>query len=249
MSSPQETIFQRIEVVEQRLERALLRCGRKRDDVTLVAVSKMHPAEAIVEAARAGATDFGENYAQEMVAKRQALNQHPEVSRGLVRFHFLGPLQTNKVKLVVGNCHLLHTVDRTRLAEALSARAASLGVVQDVLFEVHLSPEDSKSGVAAEALPELVGRTLELPGLRPVGLMTMPPWSNDPEESRPFFSRLVRLVADLSRQLSIPEFRQLSMGMSHDFEVAIEEGATLIRVGTAIFGERQPHVACPREAV
>lgn len=227
-----EEITRRIGIFEKRLERTLARSGRSRRDVTLVAVSKTHGAETVAAAASAGLVHFGENYAQEMAAKQRVLSGVP------LHFHFIGPLQTNKVKMVVGGCHLLHTVDRLRLAEAVSSRATALGIVQDILFEVHLSPEESKSGVAPEALRELVERTLALPGLRPLGLMTMPPWSDDPEESRPCFARLARLCSDLSSELSLPGFRHLSMGMSHDFEVAVEEGATLIRVGTALFGDR-----------
>ncbi len=249
-----ESIRDNLSVVEERIQRALARCGRPREAVTLVAVSKTHPVEALIEAARAGLGDLGENYAQEMAAKRQALlglagkaapfdGSSPCPQAGAdslppVRFHFIGPLQTNKVKLVVGGCHLLHTVDRLWLAEAVSTRSASLGLTQDILFEVHLSPEDSKSGASPEALPDLLRRCLELPGLRPLGLMTMPPWGEDPEESRPYFARLRRLLEDLSHQFGLSDFRHLSMGMSHDFEVALEEGATLIRVGTALFGAR-----------
>ncbi|MBM4354037.1 MAG: YggS family pyridoxal phosphate-dependent enzyme [Deltaproteobacteria bacterium] len=264
-----DSVAQRVAAVEERLDLALGRCGRTRDEVTLVAVSKAQPAEALAAAAGAGIAVFGENYAQEMAAKRMALEtlleeagrQGPAqvaipgrpaaeartaVPFQALRFHFIGPLQTNKVKLVVGKCPLLHTVDRLRLAEALSARALALGVVQDILFEVHLSPEPTKSGAAPDELPALVERTLRLPSLRPLGLMTMPPWSDDPEESRGYFSRLRELAGSLSSRLSLPDFRQLSMGMSHDFEVAVEEGATLIRVGTAIFGGRGTHLPLER---
>ena len=211
--------------VEARLERAAARAGRDPATITLVAVSKTHPSEAIRQARTAGARVFGENYVQELLAKQRELE-------GLdVVWHLVGRLQRNKAKDVVGRVALVHAVDTLPLVEALSRRAAAAGVLQDVLVEVNLGGEASKAGVDEPGLDALLEAIVRSPGLRCRGLMTMPPPAPDPEASRPHFRTLARLAA--ARGLA-----ELSMGMTDDFEVAIEEGATIIRVGTAIFGER-----------
>lgn len=220
--------------LRQRVSSALSRAGRPPGSVTLVAVSKTHPPEAIIQAYAAGQQDFGENYAQEMVAKIAALSHLPKL-----RMHFIGSLQTNKVKLVVGKVALIHSVDRIRLLDEISRRAEASALSQPILFEVHLSPEPSKSGCTPAELPALVARAVNLPGVEPRGLMVMPPFSDNPESSRPYFVRLRELLLEMQARFGLKTFDQLSMGMSNDFEVAIEEGATIIRVGTAIFGERR----------
>ena len=211
--------------VVDRVERATAHARRAPGSVCLVAVSKLQPADAVRAAHAAGARVFGENYAQELRAKQEALaDLAPE-------WHFVGRLQRNKAKDMAGRTALVHSIDGLELAAALDHRAAAAGAVQRVLVEVNLAGETTKGGVAPEALPDLLAAMAPLPALRCVGLMTMPPPAADPEANRPTF----RQLAGLAARLSLPE---LSMGMSDDFEVAIEEGATIVRVGTAIFGPR-----------
>jgi pyridoxal phosphate enzyme (YggS family) len=218
-------ILARLEEVRRRMARAAERAGRDPQTVTLVAVSKTHPVESLRVAHAAGVQVFGENYVQELLRKQAAL-------AGLdLSWHLVGRLQRNKAKDVVGRVALVHSVDSAPLAEALARRAAAAGVVQDVLVEVNLAGESSKAGVAEAGLDALLEAIAPLSSLRCLGLMTMPPPTDDPEASRPAFRALARLAA--ARGLV-----ELSMGMTGDFEVAIEEGATLVRVGTAIFGER-----------
>jgi pyridoxal phosphate enzyme (YggS family) len=210
--------------VRERIDRACDRAKRDPASVRLVAVSKVQPIEAIREALEAGQRDFGENYAQELREKADAIGSS-------VEWHFLGALQTNKVKMIVGRVALLHTCDRPSLAQELNKRAASLGVVQRVLVEVNLAREPQKGGIAPADLPAFVATLRKLPSLRCEGLMCIPPAE---EEARLHFRRLRELRDELG---VLPE---LSMGMSADYETAIEEGATIVRVGTAIFGERPP---------
>ncbi|MFL5412110.1 MAG: YggS family pyridoxal phosphate-dependent enzyme [Myxococcales bacterium] len=208
--------------VRERIDRACERAKRDPASVRLVAVSKVQPIEAIREALEAGQRDFGENYAQELREKADGFG-------AAVNWHFLGALQTNKVKMIVGRVALLHTCDRPSLAQELNKRAASLGIVQRVLVEVNLAREPQKGGIAPADLPSFVATLRNLPSLRCEGLMCIPPAE---EESRLHFRRLRELRDELG---VLPE---LSMGMSADYETAIEEGATIVRVGTAIFGER-----------
>jgi PLP dependent protein len=227
-------IAHNLEVVRHQVTAACQAANRNPDEVTLVAVSKRHPLEALVAAYEAGQMDFAENYAQEFAAKReQLLADYPNM-----QIHYIGPLQSNKVKLVAGRTSLLHTVDRAKILKAVNRIASAADTVQDILFEVHLSPEDSKAGCSPEQLPALLEMALQLPTIRPRGLMTMPPWDLDPEDARPYFAKLRSLQQHLRDTFTLPEFDQLSMGMSHDFPIAIAEGATIVRVGTAIFGAR-----------
>jgi PLP dependent protein len=206
--------------VRERIARACERAKRDPASVKLVAVSKVQPVEAIREALEAGQRAFGENYAQELREKAEAVAG--------AEWHFLGALQTNKVKMVVGKVALLHTCDRPSLAQELNKRAAALGTVQRVLVEVNLAEEPQKGGIAPSGLASFVDEMGKLPALRCEGLMCIPPAEDDP---RPHFRRLRELREKLG-------LRELSMGMSADYETAIEEGATIVRVGTAIFGER-----------
>jgi pyridoxal phosphate enzyme (YggS family) len=212
---------------------AAARAGRDPASVRLIAVSKTQPVRLIEEALAAGQHHFGENYAQELREKMAAL---PAAE---LRWHFIGALQRNKVKYLVGKVDAVHSLDGLELAHELEKRSANAGVVTRVLVEVNLGGEASKSGVTPTAASALVRSVRGLPHLELVGLMTMPPWTKDPEAARPFFRALRelrdRLRAELDEPAALPE---LSMGLSHDFEVAIEEGATMVRVGTAIFGER-----------
>jgi len=222
---------ERLEEVESRIADAARRSGRRREDITLVAVTKVFPASVIREAHALGLRHFGENYVQEFEGKFPEVAHLPEA-----RFHLAGHLQSNKAKRAVQLFDAIDAVDSARLARRLEEaplelhrRAASR--IQ-VMIEVKLSEEEGKSGVRPEDLPALIevlgnARRLEL-----TGLMTMPPWSQDPEPSRPYFRRL----RELAERFRLPH---LSMGMSHDLEVAIEEGATQVRVGTALFGPRK----------
>ncbi|BCR06368.1 YggS family pyridoxal phosphate enzyme [Desulfuromonas versatilis] len=227
------TIQENLQAINQRIAAACARAGRNPAEVRLVAVSKTKPAAMIDEAAAAGQQLFGESYAQEFSAKAE------EVSSA-VEWHFIGGLQTNKVKYLRSKVSLIHSVDRLSLAREIDRQWGKLGRRVDVLLQVNLGGEESKSGTEAAELEELARQVARLPNLRIRGLMTLPPWCDDPEEVRPFFRQLHQLAEGLAK-LAIPgvEMRELSMGMSHDFEVAVEEGATLVRVGTAIFGERQ----------
>jgi PLP dependent protein len=216
----------RLENLEARLERALARSGRSRADVTVVAVSKKFSAAAIQQAYHAGLRHFGENYVQEFAAKEPQLTDVPEAC-----FHFIGHLQTNKSRQAAALFQVIHTVDSPKLLQRLDAAARETGNRLDVLLEIKLSGEDSKSGADPSLIPAMLAAAESCDSVRVTGLMTMPPWSLDAEQSRPYFQRL----AGLARLHQLP---QLSMGMSNDFEVAIEEGATLVRVGTALFGPR-----------
>jgi hypothetical protein len=214
----------RLAEVRGRIAAAAARAGRRADDVTLVAVTKTHPAMAVRAAYAAGQRDFGENYAQELVAKRAELADLDDA-----RWHFVGRLQRNKAKDVVGAA-LIHAVDGEALAEALARRVAA-GARQEVLVQVNLAGEATKAEVAPEEVPALVEAIAALPAIRCVGLMTMPPPAARPEDNRGHFRALAALAGRIG-------LRELSMGMSDDFEVAVEEGATIVRVGTAIFGPR-----------
>lgn len=210
--------------VLDRVRAAAARAGRSEQSVEVIAVSKLQPPEAIRAAYAAGARAFGENYAQELRDKAAALSD----LAGL-RWHAIGPLQTNKAKYVARSAHVFHALDRAEVAEELSRRRT--GTPLEVYLEVNIGGEASKSGVAPADLPALAERVRKLPGLTLVGLMAMPPLGPDAEDSRPHF----RELAQLARAQGL---KGLSMGTTHDYRVAIEEGATVVRVGTALFGER-----------
>lgn len=205
------------------MNRAAVRAGRDASTITLVAVTKVFPASAIREAYEAGVRDFGENYVQEFEAKA------PEVGDlAGARFHLIGHLQSNKSKRATELFSVIQTVDSVKLARRLDEAARPL----QVMIEVKIAPEEAKSGADPAELAGLIDAVRATRHLNLLGLMTMPPWSDDAEPSRPYFRRL----RELASQFALPH---LSMGMSHDFEVAIEEGATFIRVGTALFGKRK----------
>lgn len=218
--------------VRDRVAAAATRAGRDPQQVRIVAVSKLHPAAAIDAAFEAGVRDVGENYAQEMVDKLARCAHAAEL-----RWHFIGTLQRNKAKLVVGAAALIHAVDSERLTVEIDKRAAAAGVVQPILLAVNLAGEASKSGVAPEEVAALVAACGALAAVRCEGLMTMPPLTGDPEEARGFF-RSLRELRDRLRSDGGALGPELSMGTTGDFEVAVEEGATLVRIGTAIFGPR-----------
>lgn len=225
MTEPSD-IESRWTAVRARVAEACTRAGRAPSDVTIVAVSKSHPPQALRAAAAAGARDFGENYVQELVAKRAEVSD--------VRWHFIGRLQRNKVKLVAGQVALIHAVDTVALAEEISKRTPT---VQPILLAVNVAGEETKGGVALAGALVLARAFATLPNVRLDGLMTMPPPSDDPEASRPVFEALRALRDQMQDALGAP-LPVLSMGMSGDFEVAIACGATHVRIGTAIFGAR-----------
>lgn len=235
-----EVMGARLAKVMDRVGRACVAAGRGKDEVRVIAVSKIQPAEAIQEAYALGVRDFGENYVQELAAKRAELPAD-------IRWHFIGRLQSNKAKLLrSGPLSWIHALDSVSQVKALRAAmqrgAPEHAETVDVLIAVNVAAEDTKGGVAPEAVSGLVDAILAAPGsgLRLRGLMTMPPWSDNPNAARPAFAQLRQLLSRL--RVQYPEIQaqltELSMGMSHDLEAAIAEGATMVRVGTAIFGER-----------
>lgn len=212
------------------MERAAAKVGRDPGEIRLVAVTKTVPIERVTEAIRAGVSIIGENYVQEARHKRE------EIGQAGIEWHFIGHLQTNKAKYAVRLFDLIHSVDSIKVAQALDARAAAEGNVMDCLIEANISQEESKFGITSEHTLTLAQEMTRLKNISLKGLMTMPPYFDDPESSRPYFIALRQLKEAIEREnIPLPE---LSMGMTTDFEVAIEEGATMVRVGRAIFGER-----------
>jgi PLP dependent protein len=226
------SIAENIAGIRRRLNGAAARAGRDPESIRLMAVSKTVEPDRVRQAIDAGITLLGENYVQE------AREKIPVIGHG-IEWHMIGHLQTNKAKYVVNLFDWIHSVDRQELAYELDKRAGQNGRTLNVLVEVNLSGEASKSGVEPSQVLELVRQIATLPNLSVRGLMTMPPYSDHPETSRPFFIELRRLRDDIARA-GIPNIvmDELSMGMTDDFEVAVEEGATIVRVGRAIFGER-----------
>lgn len=218
--------------VEEKIAQACERSGRDRRDVTLIAVSKTKPMEMIEEAMECGKREFGENKAQEMKEKCDALPKD-------IKWHFIGHLQTNKVKYVVGRAFLIHSVDSYHLAEAIEAESAKKNVISHILVEVNVAEEESKFGLKTEETLELVKKIAQLSHIRIEGLMTIAPFVENPEENRGVFRKLRELSVDIGKKnIDNVSMSVLSMGMTNDYEVAIEEGATYVRVGTGIFGER-----------
>jgi pyridoxal phosphate enzyme (YggS family) len=216
-------LAERLAKVEERIQSAANRAGRKRDEITLVAVTKKFPAEVTREAYELGLRVFGENYVQEFERKHPLLGDLAGAE-----FHLIGHLQSNKSRIAGDLFQVIETVDSEKLAKRLDQLNRPL----EVMIEVKLSHEEAKEGAPPESLPALIGAIRTCPNLRLTGLMTMPPWCDDPEVTRPYF----RTLTALAREHGLPK---LSMGMSHDLEAAIEEGATHVRVGTALFGPRK----------
>ena len=218
--------------IQGRITAICERCGRDASEVRLVAVSKKKPAAAIEAAIKAGQRLLGESYVQECVAKIEQVQSAAE-------WHFIGALQSNKVKYLRGKVAMIHSVDRYSLAAEIDRQWGKDGACLDILIQVNLGEEESKAGTTANDLIALVNQVARLPHVRIKGLMALPPWEADLEEVRPYFRQLRELAGQIDA-LKLPNvtMQELSMGMSHDYEVAIEEGATLIRIGTAIFGER-----------
>jgi PLP dependent protein len=221
--------------VRARIAQAAERAGRNAEDITLVAVSKTMPPAQLVAAYSAGIRHFGENYVQEAVAKVAA----PELALPDIQWHFIGHLQSNKVREVVGRFAMIHSVDTVALAQEIARRAQRSGLTVPILLEVKLDPAATKFGFEPNALPEAVAAMMPLVGVRLCGLMGMASYGLDPEQSRPCFRELRQQFA----RLPVAAQQTLSMGMTGDFEVAIEEGATHVRIGTALFGKRQKELS------
>lgn len=222
--------------VQNRIVEAAEKVGRDPDDITLITVTKGSGVPKIIEAVEAGATDLGENRAREAAEKYETLGR--EISGQPVKWHIIGNLQTNKVKYIIEFADLIHSVDRLSLAEEINRRARDAGKVQDVLIEVNVSGEAAKAGVKPDEAEDFAVRLVGFSNLKPIGLMTMAPFTDDPEHSRPVFAALRNLRDSISNKPELSGLTHLSMGMTGDFQVAVEEGATIVRVGRAIMGER-----------
>jgi len=226
------TIQQAIDEVRLKINQACERVGRDPDEVTLIAVSKTMPVEAIQEAMSCGVIEFGENRPQELRDKQAVLTEP-------LHWHMIGSLQTNKLKYVIGKTVLIHSVDSLHLAQAIEDASAKSGIVSEVLLEVNVAGEESKHGVTPEQLEELIAQISSFSHVKIRGLMTVAPYTEIPEENRIYFKKMKQLMVDInSKNIDNVYMDMLSMGMTGDYEIAIEEGATHVRVGTGIFGHR-----------
>ena len=224
-------IRENLREVEEKISQACIRSGRDRSEVLLIAVSKTKPLEMIEEAAGCNQVDFGENKVQELCTKYEKFPT--------LRWHMIGHLQRNKVRQVVGKAFLIHSVDSLRLAETIEAEAAKIGVTAKILLEVNVAEEESKFGLKMEEVIPLAEEISKMEHIHILGLMTIAPFVSDPEENRPIFRKLRQLSVDIKeKNMNNVDMDVLSMGMTNDYEVAVEEGATMVRVGTGIFGER-----------
>lgn len=221
-----------LQEVEKRIQAACDRAGRKREEVTLIAVSKTKPVETLQEAYDLGVRIFGENKVQELTAKYEALPKD-------IHWHMIGHLQTNKVKYIIDKAELIHSVDSLKLAETIEKEAAKHDLIADILVEVNVAEEESKFGMKMEEVIPFVEKVSAFTHVRVRGLMTIAPFVEDPEENRSIFADLHKLYIDIKKKNHDNDtVSVLSMGMTNDYEVAIEEGATMVRVGTGIFGAR-----------
>lgn len=225
-------VAENLEQVRRRVAAAAERAGRNADEITLISVSKTKPVELLMEAYEAGSRDFGENKVQEMTQKIEEMPKD-------IHWHMIGHLQRNKVKYLIGKTELIHSVDSLRLAEEISRLSVRENVTSDILIEVNVAEEESKFGITTDDTVELVKEVAKLPGIHICGLMTIAPYVENAEENRNIFRQLRELSVDIaSKNIDNVTMHFLSMGMTGDFEVAIEEGATHVRVGTGIFGAR-----------
>lgn len=225
-------IKENLDRVQENIRNACARAGRKEEEVTLIAVSKTKPVFMLEEAYALGVRDFGENKVQELVDKAGQLPKD-------IRWHMIGHLQRNKVKYIIDKVYLIHSVDSLRLAEEISKEAVKHGVTANILIEVNVAGEESKFGVSPEDAPGLIEEISGLPAIQVRGLMTIAPFVENAEDNRIIFNALLKLYVDISRKnIDNVHMDFLSMGMTGDYEVAVEEGATFVRVGTGIFGER-----------
>ena len=228
-------ISENLDKVQNNINSACMNVGRDPSEVTIIAVSKTKPVEMLKEAYDHGCRNFGENKVQELTAKMPALNDD-------INWHMIGHLQTNKVKYIVGKVALIHSVDSLKLAQAIDAQAAKVGCIQDILLEMNVAGEESKFGSAdIDVNRQLIRDVSELKFVRLCGLMTVAPYVDDPEDNRIYFKQLHDMIYTDMREF-FPEKPLLSMGMSGDYKVAVEEGATHVRVGSSIFGERNYNI-------
>ena len=225
-----------LQKVEENIEAACKRAGRDRSEVTLIAVGKTKPVEMLQEVYDTGIREFGENKVQEMMDKYEVLPKD-------IHWHMIGHLQRNKVKYLMGKAALIHSVDSLRLAEEISAQSVKHAVTTDILIEVNIAGEESKFGTSKEEAIALVEDAAKLPNIHICGLMTIAPYVDDPEDNRKYFRGIRELSVDIKeKNIDNVDMRILSMGMSGDYEVAIEEGSTMVRVGTGIFGARNYNI-------
>ncbi len=227
-----DEIGRNLSLIEERIAAACKRAGRDRNEVTLIAVSKMNPVEAVVAAHECGIDTFGENKVQELCGKIEAIGVP-------LRWHLIGHLQTNKVKYIAGKVVMIHSVDSLKLAEVIDKESEKAGVVTDILLEINIAGEESKYGIAPSETEALARSISPLKHVRICGLMTVAPETDEPENNRPYFRQMRELSVDIaSKNIDNISMNVLSMGMTGDFEIAVEEGATHVRVGTGIFGAR-----------
>lgn len=225
-------VARQYEEIKKRIEQACIRAGRDPSDVTLIAVSKTKPVAMLREAYDAGARDFGENKVQEILAKEPQLPAD-------IRWHMIGHLQTNKVRQIVGKTCLIHSVDSVRLAEEIHKESVKRGIVSEILLEVNVAGEESKFGFAVDEVEDALEQIAAFSGICVRGLMTIAPFVENAEENRTVFQKLYKLYVDIkTKNIDNGSMNILSMGMTGDFEKAVEEGATMVRVGTGIFGAR-----------
>ena len=232
-----ERLKENYDMVAEKVRAACERSGRNPEEVTIIAVSKTKPLEDVVELSRHGVTDFGENKVQELCSKYEAI-ENP------VRWHLIGHLQTNKVKYIVDKVALIHSVDSLKLAKQISKEAVKKQVTVPVLIQVNVAEEETKFGLeSTDEVMELVQETAKLPNISIQGLMTIAPFVDDPEDNRKYFRQLKQLFIDIDKKnFDNVTMKILSMGMTNDYEVAVEEGATMVRVGTGIFGARNYNI-------
>jgi pyridoxal phosphate enzyme (YggS family) len=220
-----------LEIINEKIEKAAQRSGRKRSDIKLLGVSKQVDSDRIKEAIKCGHFNFGENYVQEFISKYETLSEYKDID-----WHFIGHLQKNKVKYIIDKVSLIQSVDTISLAEEINKRAEKLGLQITILIEINLGEESSKSGIEISELDSFLEQISAFDNLKISGLMALPPFCENAEDSRRYFIKLRELRDRFNS--SYNNLNELSMGMSSDYEIAIEEGATIVRVGTAIFGER-----------
>lgn len=226
-------VTENLKRVEEKIVRACERSGRPREEVTLIAVSKTKPVEMIEEAMKSGIRIFGENKVQEIIKKEAVLPKE-------IDWHLIGHLQRNKVRQIAGKVAMIHSVDSLRLAEQIQKEYEKAGETAHILVEVNVAREESKFGLMPEETEETLREIAKMPNIKVCGLMTIAPYTEDPENNRGHFRNLRKLLVDINaKNIDNISMRELSMGMTGDYEVAIEEGATFVRVGTGIFGERQ----------
>ena len=229
-------VRENLETVEANIRKACANAGRSRDEVTLIAVSKTKPVSMLMEAYDSGIRIFGENKVQEMCDKYEQMPKD-------IQWHMIGHLQRNKVKYIIDKAALIHSVDSLRLAETIQEEAAKHQVVMPILVEVNVAMEETKFGTSLAEAMELVEQISHFPNIRIEGLMTIAPFVEDPEENRKYFRALKKLAVDINnKNIDNVHVRIMSMGMTNDYMVAIEEGATMVRVGTGIFGERNYNI-------